>query len=84
MAKRQAEYLTKTLLCIIQEQIEKLKRILPECVTEGKVDFDLLRATLGDAEALAGEDGAAGAYTLTWAGKQEAFRGIQIPSGESP
>ena len=79
MAKRQAEYLTKTTPQITREQIENLKRIFPECVTEGKVDFDLLRATLGHVEALAGEDG----YTFTWAGKQEAFRAIQTPSAAS-
>ena len=84
MAKRQAEYLTKTTPHITQEQIEKLMGIFPECVTEGKVDFDLLRATLGNAEALAGDDGAGGAYTFTWAGKQEAFRAIQTPSAASP
>ena len=83
MAKRQAEYLTKTTPHITQEQIERLKRIFPECVTEGKVDFDILRATLGDAETLAGDDGAAGACGFTWAGKQEAFRAIQTPSAES-
>ena len=53
--------------------------IFPECVTEGKVDFDRLRATLGDADALTGDD----AYTFTWAGKQEAFRAIQTPSAAS-
>ncbi len=57
---------------IIQEQIERLKQFFPECITEGKVDFDRLRATLGDADALANDD----AYTFTWAGKQEAFRDI--------
>ena len=79
MARRQAEYLTKTTPHITQEQIERLKAVFPECVTEGKVDFDLLRATLGEADALAGDDG----YSFMWAGKQEAFRAIQTPSAAS-
>ena len=64
---------------ITQEQIERLKQLFPECVSEGKVDFDRLRATLGDAGVLAGDN----AYTFTWAGKQDAFRAIQTPSGAS-
>jgi adenine-specific DNA-methyltransferase len=72
-------YVTKTTPAITQAQIERLKQLFPECVSEGQVDFDRLRATLGDADALAGDD----AYTFTWAGKQEAFRAIQTPSGAS-
>ncbi len=66
---------------IVAEQIDKLVRLFPECVTEDaggsrRIDFDRLRATLGDLDALAGSD----AYTFTWAGKQEAFRALQTPS----
>ena len=68
---------------IVAEQLDKLKRLFPEAITEGeggpRVDFDRLRATLGDLDALAGDD----AYTFTWAGKQEAFRAIQTPSAAS-
>ncbi|MCD6284545.1 MAG: site-specific DNA-methyltransferase, partial [Anaerolineae bacterium] len=60
-------------------QIEKLKRIFPECVTEGKIDRDRLLATLGDRDALADDN----AYTFTLAGKAEAFRAIQTPSAAS-
>ncbi len=73
----------KTTPDIVAEQIEKVARLFPECVTEGeggaRVDFDRLRATLGDLDALADSD----AYTFTWAGKQEAFRAIQTPSAAS-
>jgi len=79
MAKRKAEYLSKTTPDIAQEQIEKLKKVFPECVTEGKVDFDRLRATLGDADAFSADD----AYTFTWAGKKKVFRAIQTPSAAS-
>ncbi|MFQ5340718.1 MAG: site-specific DNA-methyltransferase [Anaerolineae bacterium] len=70
------DYVTKTTPNITEEHVERLKAIFPECVTEGKIDFEMLRATLGDAGALAGQD----AYTFTWAGKQDAFRAIQTPS----
>jgi len=73
------EPVTRTPPDLATEQIERLKQIFPECVTEGQVDFDQLRATLGDADALAGED----TYSFTWAGKQEAFRAIQAPSAAS-
>jgi len=69
----------KTTPGIVQGQIERLKRIFPECVVEGEVDFDLLRATLGEADALTSDN----AYTFTWAGKEDAFRAIQTPSGAS-
>jgi adenine-specific DNA-methyltransferase len=75
--------LPKTTPDVTHEQIEKLKRIFPECVTEdgdgAAIDFERLRATLGEADALADDD----AYTFTWAGKEEAFRAIQTPSGAS-
>jgi len=70
---------TKTTPDLVQEQIQRLKQIFPECVSEGKIDFDRLRATLGEADALAGQD----TYSFTWAGKQEAFRAIQTPSAAS-
>jgi adenine-specific DNA-methyltransferase len=73
------EQLEKKTPDLIEEQIERLRAIFPECVTEGQVDFDRLRATLGDAGALAGD----AAYTFTWAGKADAFRAIQEPSGAS-
>jgi adenine-specific DNA-methyltransferase len=79
MHDKTADALPKTTPDVTEEQIERLKRIFPECVSEGKVDFDLLRATLGHADALAGDN----AYTFTWAGKEDAFRAIQTPSGAS-
>jgi len=83
MTEEAIEYVAKTTPDLTQQQIERLKHIFPECVTEdaagGSIDFDLLRATLGDADALASDQ----AYTFTWAGKQDAFRAIQVPSAAS-
>jgi adenine-specific DNA-methyltransferase len=79
MKENEAQPISAVTPDIAGDQIELLNRIFPECVTEGQVDFDLLQATLGEADALA-EDGA---YSLAWAGKEEAFRVIQAPSRAS-
>lgn len=47
--------------------IEKLAKLFPEVVAEGKVNFDLLRTLLGD-EVFGDE-----AYEFTWVGKREAI-----------
>ncbi len=69
----------KTTPDLVADQIAKLKQLFPEAVTEGRVDFDRLRATLGDLDALASDE----AYTFTWAGREEAFRALQTPSAAS-
>jgi len=56
---------------IVSEQIQKLAELFPEVVVEGKVDFDRLRATLGDDIDL-GER-----YGLNWKGKSGVFAKIQ-------
>ncbi len=62
-------------LAIVPEQIEKLKELFPEAVSEGKVDFDKLRQTLGD-EVDAGPE----RYSFTWAGKRDCIKLLQVPS----
>ncbi len=62
-------------LAIVPEQIEKLKELFPEAVSEGKVDFDKLRQTLGD-EVEAGPE----RYSFTWAGKRDCIKLLQVPS----
>ena len=56
---------------IKQEQINKLKQLFPEAVTEGKIDWQKLQATLGEAVDL-GER-----YGLGWKGKSDVFAAIQ-------
>lgn len=56
---------------IKQEQINKLKQLFPEAVTEGKIDWQKLQATLGEAVDL-GER-----YGLGWKGKSDVFATIQ-------
>lgn len=56
---------------ILSEQKRKLKELFPEVFSEDKVDFDKLRATLGDDVDL-GER-----YGLSWKGKSQVFAKIQ-------
>jgi adenine-specific DNA-methyltransferase len=58
---------------IIDDQIEKLKQVFPEAVTERKIDWEKLQATLGkeNIEFLNER------YVLSWAGKSEAFKVLQ-------
>ena len=60
---------------IVDDKIEKLKTILPEAVTEGKIDWEKLRLTLGDDVNVSDER-----YVLNWAGKSDAFRALQTPT----
>jgi len=57
---------------LAEEQLARLKELFPGAFTEGKVDFDKLRATLGDLV----DDGPE-RYTFTWAGKRDAIRLLQ-------
>jgi adenine-specific DNA-methyltransferase len=57
------------------ESLERLKQELPEIFSEGKIDCQKLKATLGEAVDTNGER-----YGLSWAGKSECFRHIQEPT----
>lgn len=60
---------------INEERLAQLRQLFPEAFTEGKVDFDKLRATLGDLV-----DDRPERYSFTWAGKQDAIRILQTPT----
>lgn len=60
-------------LNIAIDQLEKLKSVFPEVVTEGKIDWEKLQASLGkDNIEFSNER-----YVLNWAGKSEAFKVLQ-------
>ena len=68
-----------------QQQIDKLQQLFPEVVTEGKIDWQKLQATLGEAVDL-GER-----YGLSWKGKSDVFAAIRrrlskrsTPTGRIP
>ncbi len=60
---------------IIESNIEKLKQIFPEIVTEDKIDFEKLQTILGEEIEEPTER-----YEFTWQGKQEAIKESQIQS----
>lgn len=57
---------------IIQEKITELKKTFPEVFSEGKVDFEKLKLTLG--EEVNGNDEK---YSFNWAGRKESFKNLQ-------
>ncbi len=54
---------------LIQQNIAELKKLFPEAITEGKIDFDRLRLLLGD-EVDTGKE----KYEFTWPGKSDCIR----------
>lgn len=56
-------------------KLKQLKEILPEAFSEGKIDFEKLKATLGEDINFSNER-----YVLNWAGKSEAFKVLQVPT----
>jgi len=60
-------------LNIIQNHLEKLKELFPETITEGKIDWEKLQATLGKENIEFRNE----RYVLNWAGKSEAFKVLQ-------
>ena len=60
---------------IINGNIEKLKELFPEIVTEGKIDFNVLQDILGE-EIEEGDE----YYRFTWSGKAQARREAHKPS----
>jgi adenine-specific DNA-methyltransferase len=63
-------------LNIIQDQLKKLKQLFPEAITEGKVDWEKLKASLGKENIEFQNE----RYVLNWAGKSEAFKILQQPT----
>lgn len=55
--------------------LKNLQELMPEIFSEGKVDCERLRATLGEDINFSNER-----YVLNWAGKSDAFRVLQAPS----
>ncbi len=60
---------------IKQEKIERLKELLPEVFTEEKIDWEKLKAALGEDVEFKNER-----YVLNWAGKSDAFKVLQAPT----
>lgn len=61
------EKLEGTSMNIIQDNIAKMKELFPEILTEGKIDFEVLKQLLGEEIETDKER-----YSFTWKGKTEA------------
>ncbi|MCH7974108.1 MAG: site-specific DNA-methyltransferase [Bacteroidetes bacterium] len=62
-------------LNITEEKLSKLKEIIPEVFTENNIDWEKLKAALGEDIEFKNER-----YVLNWAGKSDAFRILQSPT----
>lgn len=61
-----------------QEKLEQLKQLLPEVFTEGRVDWEKLKLSLGEDINIANER-----YVLNWAGKSNAYKVLQEPTSKT-
>jgi adenine-specific DNA-methyltransferase len=62
-------------LDIKEIQLEKLRKLFPETISEGKVDWEKLKAILEENITFSNER-----YVLNWAGKSDAFKVLQSPT----
>lgn len=60
---------------LTKDNIDKLKQLFPEIVTDGKIDFEKLQVILGKEI-----DDAPDRYNFTWHGKKETLQFAQQPS----
>lgn len=58
-----------------KQNIQRIKELFPEAVEEGKINFDMLRAMLGDEV-----DDSREKYQFTWNGKAKSIKLAQTPS----
>lgn len=59
----------------LEIKLQELKKLFPEAFTEDKIDWEKLKATLGENVNFSNER-----YVLNWAGKSDAFRSLQTPT----
>ena len=64
---------------IVDDNIKKIAELFPNCISEGKINFEILKQELSK-DLL--EDGKE-KYQLTWAGKREAIINANTPTGKT-
>ncbi len=69
------DYVTDSSVDLTAENIERLKELFPEILTEKKIDFEKLRVILGDEV-----DDSPERYSFTWNGKKQAMKLAQKPT----
>lgn len=62
-------------LPITEDKQNALRQLFPEVFSEGKIDWEKLKATLGEDITFSNER-----YVLNWAGKSDAFKVLQAPT----
>ena len=63
-------------LDLTQRNVEKLKRLFPECVKDGRIDFDILKSLMSSELTEVGEE----SYGMSWPGKKEVLFASRQPS----
>lgn len=61
-----------------KDNVDRIKELFPEAVEEGKINFDMLRAMLGDEV-----DDSREKYQFTWNGKTKSIKLAQTPSSST-
>lgn len=61
---------------IVEENISKISELFPNCIREGKIDFDMLKQELSKDIIEEGKE----KYQLTWPGKKESILVANTPS----
>ncbi len=61
-----------------QEKLNAIREVFPEVFAEGKVDWEKLKAALGEDINFSNER-----YVLNWAGKSDAFKVLQSPTSNT-
>lgn len=64
---------------IVNKNIEKIKDLFPNCISEGKVDFNMLKQELAKDIIEDGKE----RYQLTWVGKKEAIVNANTPCNKT-
>lgn len=75
MTKKKYKKVSLTSSDLSDEKQAELKRILPEVFSENKIDWEKLRAILGDKI-----DERMEKFNFTWAGKGKAIKNVLVPS----
>ena len=72
---KEIEPMEGTSLDITQDLIQKLREIIPGAFTEDKINVEQLKQLLGEAINTDAER-----YQLSWAGKSESYKILQMPT----
>lgn len=64
---------------IVEDNISKIAELFPECISEGKIDFDMLKQELSKDIMDSGKE----KYQLSWVGKKEALVNANTPCNKT-